>query len=125
MKQAIVLFAHGARDPRWAEPFNEIAKRLHKALPEEEIRLSFLELMQPSLLDTVAELTEKGFDNLSIVPLFMAQGGHLREDLPKILTHLKDTYPTVNFHQTSAIGDAPELLDAIAQWVVGVTRLSD
>ncbi|MBU6468095.1 MAG: CbiX/SirB N-terminal domain-containing protein [Betaproteobacteria bacterium] len=123
MKRAIVLFAHGARDPRWAQPFQLITQRLNQALPHEEIRLSFLELMEPSLTHTVNELAGQGFDRISIVPLFMAQGGHLREDLPKIMMQLKEAHPHVHFHQTSAIGDAPELLDAIAQWVVEVTRV--
>ena len=31
--EAIVLFAHGARDPRWAEPFEAIAARIRAAAP--------------------------------------------------------------------------------------------
>ena len=120
--RAIVLFAHGARDPRWAEPFKKITERLHIALPEEEVRLSYLELMEPSLTDTVSDLVHQGFKEIAIVPLFMAQGGHLREDLPKILAQLREHYPEVEFSQTSAIGDAPELLDAIAQWAINTTR---
>ncbi|KXW56404.1 CbiX/SirB N-terminal domain-containing protein [Ferrovum sp. PN-J185] len=120
--RAIVLFAHGARDPRWAEPFNKITERLQSVLIDEEVRLCFLELMKPSLTDTVADIAYLGFKEITIVPLFMAQGGHLREDLPKILAQLREHHPEVKFHQTSAIGDAPELLDAIAQWVINTTR---
>ena len=34
MTRAIVLFAHGARDPRWAEPFEAVAGRVRAAAPD-------------------------------------------------------------------------------------------
>ena len=35
MKQALLLFAHGARDPRWAAPFEEVARRVAAQSPGE------------------------------------------------------------------------------------------
>ncbi|HZW73593.1 MAG TPA: cobalamin biosynthesis protein CbiX, partial [Caldimonas sp.] len=32
--QALVLFAHGARDPRWADPFEAVAERIRAAAPD-------------------------------------------------------------------------------------------
>ncbi len=44
----IVLFGHGARDPRWAEPFERLAARLRGApSPAAHVTLAFLELMTP------------------------------------------------------------------------------
>jgi sirohydrochlorin cobaltochelatase len=33
MTQGLILFAHGARDPRWAEPFEAVAARCRAQRP--------------------------------------------------------------------------------------------
>ncbi len=47
MSSAIVLFAHGARDPEWAQPFEKMRARIQERLPGTPVVLAFLELMQP------------------------------------------------------------------------------
>ena len=32
-RPAVILFAHGARDPRWAEPFLRVADRVREDAP--------------------------------------------------------------------------------------------
>src|SRR5207245_630829 len=54
--KAIVLFAHGARDPRWAEPFEAVAARVRAAAPAGEVAVAFLELMAPTLAQAVDRL---------------------------------------------------------------------
>ena len=33
MKNGLLLFAHGARDPNWARPFEEVARRIRDRAP--------------------------------------------------------------------------------------------
>ena len=54
MSTAIILFAHGARDPGWAAPVHELAARLKKAGVRAEP--AFLEHMQPGLESAVDAL---------------------------------------------------------------------
>ena len=52
------MFAHGSREPGWAEPFEQLAARVRVAAPQAQVRLAFLELMQPDLAGAaVANLT--------------------------------------------------------------------
>ena len=46
MKEGIVLFAHGSRDPEWAQPFERIAAELRD---EFLVELAYLERMKPTL----------------------------------------------------------------------------
>jgi sirohydrochlorin cobaltochelatase len=116
---AIVLFAHGARDPEWARPFEAIRDRIRTARPEFPIELAYLEIMSPNLEQAIASLLERGASAITVFPLFMAQGGHLKQDLPRILEAIRAGYPHVPIALETAIGDVPELLDAIAGWVMG------
>lgn len=115
-KGAIVLFAHGARDPGWAEPFRRIQARLRTAIPEVPVELAFLELMQPDLAEAVSRLKDAG--HVTIVPLFLAQGGHLREDLPRLVEQIRGRHPELAIEITSAIGDSETLTEAIVRWAL-------
>jgi sirohydrochlorin cobaltochelatase len=115
---AIILFAHGARDPQWAEPFKEIQKRVKAQLKDTKVELAFLELMQPTLEDAVKNLTAQEINQITIIPLFLAQGGHLKEDLPKLLNDIRKKNPQIVFHIASALGEAEEILESICGWVL-------
>jgi sirohydrochlorin cobaltochelatase len=116
--RGIVLFAHGARDPEWAGPFEAIRDAVRRQRPENPIVLAFLEMMQPGLEGAVAELVEEGASSIMVFPLFMAQGGHLKGDVPRLLGKLRAAYPNVPIALESALGDVPEITGAIASWVV-------
>ena len=113
---AIILFAHGARDPSWAEPFRRIAARLGRKESALRVELAFLEIMQPDLASAVAGLAGEGIGHITVIPLFLAQGGHLKQDLPRLLADIRSRHPAMRIDVTSAIGDSEDLTDAIADW---------
>ena len=116
--RGIVLFAHGARDPGWARPFEEIRERVRASRPEYPIELAYLELMAPTLEEAIDSLAAQGASAITVFPLFMAQGGHLRQDLPRILDAIRAGRPHLPIALESAIGEVPEILDAIAAWIL-------
>jgi sirohydrochlorin cobaltochelatase len=120
-KSAIILFAHGARDPEWAQPFRKIKRALEAKRPDVTVELAFLEFMEPALDATVAKLARAGSRTITIAPLFMAQGGHLKNDLPKILDAIRAEHRGTEITLLPAIGDVDPIIDAIAQWLVGAT----
>ncbi len=118
MKSAIILFAHGARDPEWAQPFHKIRDLVIEQFPATPVKIAFLELMQPSLIDAVAELHAQGIQHITLIPLFLARGGHLKQDLPQLITDIQQHFPAMQIYTAPAIGEAPEILNGIALWVV-------
>src|SRR5690349_4507282 len=117
----IVLFAHGSRDPEWAKPFEAIRDRIRTARPECPIALAYLELMSPTLEDAIAQVIAEGAAAIAVFPLFMAQGAHLRNDLPRIVAAIRESHAHVPIALESAAGEAPEILDALCAWVVDRT----
>ncbi|HYC36732.1 MAG TPA: CbiX/SirB N-terminal domain-containing protein [Usitatibacter sp.] len=114
----IVLFAHGARDPEWARPFEAIRDRIRRARPECPICIAYLDAMQPALEAAIAQLVDDGAAAITVFPLFMAQGGHLKEDLPRILERVRGAHAHVPIALAPPVGEVPALLDAIAGWVL-------
>ena len=119
--RGIVLFAHGSRDPEWAEPFRQICQRVQASRPEYPIALAFLEQMAPTLEEAIGALAGQGASSITVFPLFMAQGGHLKQDLPRILGEIRAAHPHVPICLETAVGDVPEILDAIAVWILART----
>jgi sirohydrochlorin cobaltochelatase len=114
-KPALILFAHGARDPQWARPFQQLVAELGERLPGERIVLAFLELMRPSLPDCAAALYAEGVRTLRVVPVFLGTGGHLKEDLPSLVAELKARYRDLQINLEPPIGEQPEVIAAIAR----------
>ena len=115
---ALVLFAHGARDSQWAEPFRALQKAVSARRPDLAVELAYLEIMGPALGDCVARLASAGHQRIVIAPLFLAQGGHLKKDLPRLVKDMSARYPGANISVLPPIGEVTELLSAIAEWLV-------
>ena len=119
---ALILFAHGARDPRWAAPFERLQQIAQTQLPEVTVRLAFLELMHPRLPETVAELVGAGCTEVTVVPVFLGQGGHVLRDLPLIVEQLHADHPQLQVKVAQAVGENPEVLGAIASYCIGTVN---
>ena len=114
MIQGLLLFAHGARDPRWAEPFEAIAARVRAKRPDVALELAFLEFMAPDLPAAGALLAAAGCNVVDVLPLFLGAGGHVRKDLPQLLERLAAAHPAVQWHLRTAIGEADAVIAAMA-----------
>jgi sirohydrochlorin cobaltochelatase len=115
VKRGLLLFAHGARDPRWAEPFEVIADRARQRDPLIEVRLAFLEFMSPTLADAGRLFAEAGCQRVDVVPLFLGAGGHVRKDLPELLADLRRDHRGTEWRLHRAIGEVDSVIDAMAE----------
>ncbi|WP_334118161.1 sirohydrochlorin chelatase [Limnobacter sp.] len=117
-KKAIVLFGHGARDPQWAEPMKRLQSILIGQLPHVQVELAFLELMAPSLPDTVDCMAHGGVQHIQVVPIFFGKGGHLKNDFPVIMAEMKQKHPALNIEATAAVGQWDAVWQAIATEII-------
>jgi sirohydrochlorin cobaltochelatase len=118
MKRSLVLFAHGARAPSWAAPFERLRDLSATRLPDCVVRLAFLELMEPRLPETVAQLVADGVTEVTIVPVFLGQGGHLLRDLPLLAEGLREAHPGLQLTVAGAVGEDPGVLAAMTDYCV-------
>jgi len=122
---ALLLFAHGARDPRWAEPFLAIADRVRRADPGRLVELAFLELMEPGLGEAARRLAAAGAGRIDIVPLFLGMGGHLRTDLPPLVEAVRLSHPEIEVRLHPAIGESEAVIAVIASAALAAARFGE
>jgi sirohydrochlorin cobaltochelatase len=112
MNTAHILLAHGSRDPHWRTSLEAVAQRLNRA--EQPTRCAYLELCEPSLLQTATALADEGCRTLRITPLFLGLGQHARTDLPVLCRQLQIALPHVQVQLQPALCDMPAFVDAVS-----------
>jgi sirohydrochlorin cobaltochelatase len=122
VKRGVVLFAHGSRDPGWARPVNRLAELVAARDPEAGVVTAFLEHMAPPLEVAIESLVKRGVDDVTVVPVFIAQGGHLKQDLPRIVDAIRDAQPRLAIRLAPAMGDSETVLEAMADFALTVSR---
>lgn len=120
VKKVLILFAHGARAASWADPFLRLQKLLQASQAQLRVELAFLELMSPQLPELVKQLHADAHQDISIVPIFLGQGGHVIRDLPLLVEQLRQDYPHLNLKLAEAAGEDASVLQAIAAYCLRV-----
>ncbi|MBK8522971.1 MAG: CbiX/SirB N-terminal domain-containing protein [Betaproteobacteria bacterium] len=120
-KSALILFAHGARDPEWANPMRRVRAAVLQRNPSLRVELAFLEFMSPNLGDCARALVEEGYEAISVVPMFIAQGGHLKNDVPVLMDELRNAHPDIRFVLSLPVGEAEAIVQAMATYAIGLT----
>lgn len=110
----LILFGHGARDSRWREPFDRLLSIVGEPYAG-PVSLAFLEVMQPDLPTACSTLVELGATRIVVVPLFLGTGGHLRKDLPRLISSA-EAQAGVPVTAVGAIGEDPKVLMAMADY---------
>ena len=115
-KAALILFAHGARDPRWAAPFERLQAMLQQSRPDITVALAFLEFMTPSLPELAATLVAQGCQTITLAPVFLGQGGHVLRDLPLLAEQIRVAHPGLQLRLENAVGEDESVLQAIRDY---------
>ena len=115
--RALLLFAHGSSDPGWAAPFVQLQTTIRRRDPDQIVELAYLERMQPSFDEAVDAMSAAGILHITVAPLFLAMGGHMRKDLPALI-HNAQKRTGIAFQLLPTIGEVDALIEAMADWVM-------
>jgi sirohydrochlorin cobaltochelatase len=111
---AVIVFAHGSRDPLWRLPVEALAQAIAQRPCGVAVRCAYLELCAPTLPEAAAELVAAGAREVRVLPLFFGMGKHAREDLPQQMHALQQRHPAVAFRLLPTAGENPKLLQVLA-----------
>jgi sirohydrochlorin cobaltochelatase len=111
----LILFAHGSRDPIWAQPFEAMLARIQSAAPNMPCALAYLELMQPDFATVAAQLVLQGVTHIRVLPAFLAVGKHLRVDLPEFVAQAHSNHAGLQIEVLPAAGLTDTIQNAIVE----------
>ncbi|MEU4618982.1 CbiX/SirB N-terminal domain-containing protein [Actinoplanes sp. NPDC023801] len=110
-RPAVVLVAHGSRDPRAAASTSSLARAVQRARPDWTVRASYLDHAGPRPLDVLAALPGP---RAVLVPLLLTAAYHGRVDLPAVIREAAAL--SIRVTATDVLGPAsPLLLGAVSR----------
>ena len=114
MTTAIILFAHGSKDPLWRLPIEAVATEIRRRQPAALVSCAYLELCLPSLPQAADDMVAAGAKHIRVFPLFLGVGKHAREDLPLIVEEIRSKYPQVRLELLATAGESAQLTALLA-----------
>ena len=102
-----------------------VAERVAKKLGPDAVALAFLERQQPSLEDAAAGLIRSGASTITVIPMFLGIGGHLKKDLPLLIEAMRARWADIEFRLTAPIGESELVANVIADVVMGTSDARD
>lgn len=116
--KGIILFGHGSRTAEYIRPFERIRDTMAAQRPDAVVELGFLELTRPSLDESIECLAGRGITEISVVPIFIGPGRHVLKDLPQLAANAMDRHPGLEISLASPVGEAQEVIDAMAKFAL-------
>jgi sirohydrochlorin cobaltochelatase len=120
----LLLMAHGSKNANWLVPFQRLAEGLKKGLREDSVQLCYMEFASPTLEEMAEELYAGGARHVRLLPLFLAKGSHLCQDVPAQLAQLKTRFPDLVIDLLPPIGENPQFAELLHTVVKGYIRPS-
>jgi sirohydrochlorin cobaltochelatase len=117
--RAVILLAHGSRDPLWRAPIEAVAAQVRAGAPGTPVLCAYLELCAPTLPEAAAQLAAAGARAIRVFPLFFGVGKHAREDLPRLIAQIQAGHPGVTVELLPTAGEYPELTALMASIALG------
>jgi sirohydrochlorin cobaltochelatase len=115
-KQALLILAHGSRDPGARAEYRRLADEMAARLPDLPVEFSVLEFPGddlPSISDGIRRCAEAGAERIVALPFFLFAAGHVREDLPGELQQAAGGWPGLRLAYQPPLGVDARLLDVL------------
>lgn len=119
--KGVILIGHGSRSAEAKQVFEQIVDSLKKETAD-PVEGCSMELSPPYLPDAVEKLISRGVTEIVVLPFFLFNGVHIRQDIPDLILEEKKNNPGVKFFLAKPIEYDPQLIKILTDRMKGETR---
>ena len=112
---ALLLLAHGTPQAAANAPIYRVAAALRERRYFRRVEAAFLECNPPGVPEALDQLIAAGHDAIVALPYFLQLGGHVAEDLPRLIRAARARHPQLRLYLAEHLGYHPLLLEVIAE----------
>lgn len=120
MSTGFIVLGHGSKVPETIRILRDITESLKSRLQLDQVRYAALQFNEPDLPETIDLLAKDGITDIVVLPLFLTDGNHVREDIPEIIAEQCNKYPTLNIKLACHIGADTRITDILVDRITGV-----
>ena len=113
----LILLAHGSRDPRWRAAVEKLTEVVRDEAGPNQVRLAYLQC-PPTLAAVAAEADREGVQRIRVLPLFLANEGHVDRDIRPEVDQLRRTQRSVEIELLPAVGQHRLFREVLAKIAV-------
>ena len=115
MTTALLLIAHGSRNPAANADLDHVAAELRRRGSYAIVETAFLELAEPTIAQGGQRCATAGAGCVILLPYFLSAGVHVRDDLTRHRDELAAQFPSVQFVLAEPLGRHPLLVEVVKQ----------
>lgn len=112
--KAILILAHGSRETKTMETLQKITDMTKAQLADVMLETAYMEFCDINLEKGLDMLIAKGADDITVVPYFLFEGIHIREDIPGEIKEYIEKHPGIKVNLGNTLGADPRLADVLA-----------
>ncbi|MCX7615202.1 MAG: CbiX/SirB N-terminal domain-containing protein [Clostridiales bacterium] len=115
--KGILILAHGSREKSTEDTLKEIVKMLKGIMKDHIIESAFLQFCDTDLHAGLDKLKAQGVDEIKVVPYFLFEGVHIREDIPKEIDEYLENNKDIKITLGKTLGSDRRLAEILADRV--------
>lgn len=116
--KGIIVIGHGSRSQDAIEVFFRVIKDL-KEKSGYIVEGCFMELAEPNIIEAIKNMYQKGVKEITVLPYFLFNGIHIKEDIPNILKEAKKDYKDLNIFMAKPIEYDSAIVDILLKRAEG------
>lgn len=111
----LVIVAHGSRVKTSNDEIINLTKKLNSECKDKNLKIipAFLELCEPSIYDAIKNQINNGYNQIKVFPYFLAEGKHVKQDIPQEIENLKKEFKKVDIELLPHLGNYKEIVSLI------------
>ncbi|GHD61081.1 sirohydrochlorin chelatase [Streptomyces goshikiensis] len=113
MSPALLVIAHGSRDPRHAATVHALTRRVRALRPGLRVETAYLDFNAPRVDRVLAALYADGVREVVAQPLLLTRAFHAKADVPAALSESTVRLPGLAVRVAEVLGPSPLLVSAL------------
>ena len=114
---AVVYIGHGSRSNEGNAQFITFVQSVMKEIPFQKQKIAFLELVKPTINETLEKLIEEGAERILVVPVLLFAAAHHKQDIPEAIKVVQGRYPHVSFVITDPFDVHSNMIELVVKRV--------
>lgn len=111
----LIIVAHGSHDSSWRASVERVAESLQAHLGPNKVQLAYMDCTPPTLDDVVSNAVEAGVRQIRVLPLFLADEGHVNRDIRHAVDAVRAAHSSAQIDLLPAVGQHSLFLEMLAK----------
>lgn len=109
----VLLLAHGSREGDTEKTMRQITEYVRKELQTDMVEEAYLQFREKNLETGLKGLINRGADDIKVIPYFLFEGVHIKEDIPAEIEVFSKQFPNVKITMGKTLAADKRLADIV------------